>query len=37
MDMPQRLSLAELARSLAEAIYGDVPDVTAELQPDAVE
>lgn len=35
--MPQRLSLAELAISIAEAVYGEVPDVTAELQPDAEE
>lgn len=35
--MPQRLSLAELSISIAEAIYGEVPDVTAELQPDAEE
>lgn len=32
--MPQRLSLAELVVSIAEAVYDEVPDVTDHLEPD---
>ena len=30
--MPTRLSVSELTLALAEAIYGDVPDLTADLE-----